>query len=190
MSDLQGLRLSPEAFRAVTYEKGWNWTTLAERWGLTPVWVSELARNPDRPLHYDDAVLALPNRKFLAQETSRRRAQVKRLVLQYQQRKEKRPARAVVIDPYAPGIILTAERDVGSMLYEAERAVVIQPQGKGDQRRYLVLGENGNADWFRPEDMAHFFAETGLQDPNYPRYGEANEANLATLLAQDFFTFG
>lgn len=190
MSDLQGVRLSPEAFRAVAHEKGWTWVALAARWGLTAVWVSALARNPERPAHYDDALLGLPNRKFLTQENARRRNQVTRLLAQHQARKDKRPVRPVVLDPYVPGAILTAEREVGSMLYEGERAVMVQAQGAGPQRRYLVLGESGGFDWFRPEDMAYYFAETGLQDPNYDRYGDANEGNLATLLAEGFFTFG
>lgn len=54
------LRLTPEEFKAEVWRRGWTYRALAERWEVSENWVSKLARNTDRPLHWDDAVRGLP----------------------------------------------------------------------------------------------------------------------------------
>ena len=55
-------RLSPEAFKAAVKGKGWTYRALAERWHLSEVRVSQIARDGDRPFYYDDAIHGLPER--------------------------------------------------------------------------------------------------------------------------------
>lgn len=55
-------RLSPDEFRAFVLLRGWNYRSLAVRWTCSENWISKIARNPDRPPHYDDAVRGLPRR--------------------------------------------------------------------------------------------------------------------------------
>lgn len=52
--------LTPEEFKAEIGRRGWTYRALAERWGVSENWVSKLARNPERAMHWDDAVRGLP----------------------------------------------------------------------------------------------------------------------------------
>ena len=57
-------RLPPALWKALVQAKGWTYRELAERWdGKTPEYISMIGRNPERPRHYDDAVLGLPMRR-------------------------------------------------------------------------------------------------------------------------------
>jgi len=60
MSDRTKQPLTPEEFKSEVSRRGWTYRALAERWGVTENYVSKLARNPDRALHWDDAVRGLP----------------------------------------------------------------------------------------------------------------------------------
>lgn len=53
-------RLSREEFKMEVSRKGWTYRALAERWGVSENWVSKLASDPARKLHWDDAVRGLP----------------------------------------------------------------------------------------------------------------------------------
>lgn len=55
-------RLTPEDFKATVKAKGWTYRALAERWHLSEVRISQIARDEDRPFYYDDAVHGLPDR--------------------------------------------------------------------------------------------------------------------------------
>jgi lambda repressor-like predicted transcriptional regulator len=52
--------LTPDEFKAEIGRRGWTYRAVADRWGVSENWVSKLARNPDRALHWDDAVRGLP----------------------------------------------------------------------------------------------------------------------------------
>ncbi len=60
MSDRTKQPLTPEEFKSEVSRRGWTYRALAERWGVTENYVSKLARNPKRALHWDDAVRGLP----------------------------------------------------------------------------------------------------------------------------------
>ncbi|QTF14341.1 helix-turn-helix domain-containing protein (plasmid) [Xanthomonas citri pv. phaseoli var. fuscans] len=53
-------QMTPDQFKAEIQRKGWTFKAVAERWGVSPNWVSKLARNNNRALHWDDAVRGLP----------------------------------------------------------------------------------------------------------------------------------
>ncbi len=53
-------RLSPEEFKSEIAQRGWTYNALGTRWGITPNWVSKISRDPNRPMHWDDAVRGLP----------------------------------------------------------------------------------------------------------------------------------
>jgi hypothetical protein len=53
-------RLTPEGFKTAVKVKGWTYRALAERWHLSEVRISQIARDDDRPYYYDDAVAHLP----------------------------------------------------------------------------------------------------------------------------------
>lgn len=64
-------RLSPDEFKAEVGRRGWTYRALGDRWGVSENWISKLARNIERPLHWDDAVRGLP---MLVQREPRRRS--------------------------------------------------------------------------------------------------------------------
>lgn len=53
-------QMAPEEFKSEILRKGWTYRALAERWSVTDNWISKIARNENRPLHWDDAVRGLP----------------------------------------------------------------------------------------------------------------------------------
>lgn len=53
-------KLTPEEFKAEIGRRGWTYRALAERWEVSENWVSKTARNPERAMHWDDAVRGLP----------------------------------------------------------------------------------------------------------------------------------
>lgn len=53
-------RMTPEQFKSEYRRKGWTGLALAERWSLSPAWISKLGNDPDREAHWDDAVRGLP----------------------------------------------------------------------------------------------------------------------------------
>lgn len=53
-------RMTPKEFKAEIQRRGWTYRALAERWDVSDNWISKIARNENRPLHWDDAVLGLP----------------------------------------------------------------------------------------------------------------------------------
>ena len=56
-------RLSPEEFKSLVRGKGWTYRALAQRWQLSETRVSQIARDDERSLYYDDAARGLPDRK-------------------------------------------------------------------------------------------------------------------------------
>lgn len=52
--------LTPDEFKVLVKSKGWSYRDLAVRWSITPSYVTRLAQNEQRPVHWDDAVRGLP----------------------------------------------------------------------------------------------------------------------------------
>eukprot|EP01132_Coremiostelium_polycephalum_P013969 gene13969-16988_t len=48
--------MTPEQFKSEYRRKGWTGLALAERWSLSPAWISKLGNDPDREAHWDDAI--------------------------------------------------------------------------------------------------------------------------------------
>ena len=59
-------RMTPEAFKAEYKRKGWTGRALAKRWSKSEAWISRIGSNPERDLHWDDAVRGLPDLKSLS----------------------------------------------------------------------------------------------------------------------------
>lgn len=55
--------LSPKAFKALVYLKGWMLKDLAEHWRMRPDSLSRVIRTPQRSRLYDEALLGLPIRR-------------------------------------------------------------------------------------------------------------------------------
>lgn len=183
-------RLTPEQFKALARYKGWKFKMLAERWGVTPEWVSEVSRNAERDLRYDDALIGLPNLNRLARDLKARGRQLEAAMAKLAAKPE-RPVPARVAPGYRysgylyPGAILTASADVGSMAEEGMRGVVFQVIDDGAGESYGVIFESGMWDWFKPEHVDVYLATSGLTSPAAEQYVYRDEMQL-----QDDFDAG
>jgi len=164
------VRLTPEHFKAVVIGKGWTYRELAARWGVTPVWVSNIARNAERPSHYDDAVLGLPVRRNLRRNEKRRMALVEAFV----QKISGAPRKATGAYRYhghlVPGTVVAAAEDVGSIAESGMRGVVFQVREIKGGEDYGVIFETGLWDWFTAEYVDQYLVATGLVDSETSRY--------------------
>jgi hypothetical protein len=68
-------KLSPEQFRALANARGYSFAQLATAWALSSGRISQIAADPDRPIHFDYALWGLPPRGQHS-AVAKRRAQV------------------------------------------------------------------------------------------------------------------
>lgn len=186
-------RLTPEQYKAVAKYKGWSWVTLAKRWGYTPVWVGEIARDAARPLRYDDALHGLPNLNWASHDLARRAKQINRAL---GDRKKIVPASVPDLGPgyryrgyLMPGSIVTASAMVGSMAEEGMRGIVFQVVDQNNFEAYGIIFETGLWDWFPPDYIDNSIASTGLMDEPIQTYRYLDEQALQADYEQGFFTF-
>ncbi|WP_181162410.1 hypothetical protein [Burkholderia contaminans] len=186
-------RLSPEQFKALVRLKGWQYKELAARWGISTVWVSNVARDPKRAAHYDDAVMGLPDRRRLARDLARRRK------LLADACGEQVPAHVDVVAPadsqadvdgikpvgeyryhghLTVGVVVAASSDIGSMAELGTRGIVFQIVDTGIAEKYGVVFETGMWDWFLPLHVDNYLATIGLNDASSQGYQYRSEVQL------------
>ena len=187
-------RLTPEQFKALAKYKGWKFKMLAERWGVTPEWVSEVSRDPARDLRYDDALIGLPNLNRLARDLKSRNRQLEAALARLGARTENAPplrlAPGYRYRGYLyPGAILTASADVGSMAEEGMRGVVFQVIDDGTGETYGVIFESGMWDWFKPEHVDVYLATSGLTSHAADQYVYVDEVKLQDDFDAGIFEF-
>lgn len=183
------VRLTPEQFKAVVIGKGWTYRELASRWGVTPVWVSNIARNAERPSHYDDAVLGLPVRRNLRRNEKRRMA----LVDAFVQKIAGAPRKATGAYRYhghlVVGTIVAAAEDVGSIAESGMRGIVFQVRDLKHGEDYGVIFETGLWDWFSADYVDRYLVATGLVDEGATHYKFVSEEVLQNDAAAGRFCF-
>jgi hypothetical protein len=187
-------RLTPEQFKALAKYKGWKFKMLAQRWGVTPEWISAISRDPDRDLRYDDALIGLPNLKRLARDLKSRTRQIEAAMLKLGAPVAKsRPAPLPPGYRYrgylVPGAIVAACADVGSMAEEGMRGVVFQVTDDGVCETYGVIFESGLWDWFGPDYVDQYLATTGLTATTAEHYVYTDEVQLQHDHAAGLFDF-
>lgn len=187
-------RYTPEQFKAIARYKGWKYTMLAERWGFTPVWISNIARDPNRPVKYDDMLIGLPNLKKLARDRRHRQnlaaLAVGNLPIPVpSNRKAKAEPGYRYRGYHVVGSILTASTDVGSIAEEGSRGIIFQVLDRGGEEIYGVIFENGLWDWFSPDHADAYLAMTGLTAPTVMGYRYVNEVQLQADFNDGNFEF-
>ncbi|MFM0265530.1 hypothetical protein [Paraburkholderia sediminicola] len=196
---MDDVRLTPEQFKALVRVKGWQYKELATRWGISPVWVSNVARDPARAAHYDDAVMGLPDRRRLARDLARRRK------LLADACGDVSPAAAEPIDRGGSelkpageyryhghllvGTIVAASNDVGSMAELGTRGIVFEVADTGIGEKYGVLFETGMWDWFLPLHIDTYLATIGLNDAGSEEYSYRSEVQLQADFEAGHFDF-
>lgn len=189
MSNNHLVRLTPEQFKAVVIGKGWTYRELAARWGVTPVWVSNIARNSERPAHYDDSVLGLPVRRNLRRNEKRRMA----LVEAFMRKMAGAPRKATGAYRYhghlVVGTVMAAAEDVGSIAESGMRGIVFQVREIKGGEDYGVIFETGLWDWFSADYIDRYLVATGLVDSGAAQYKFASERDLQGDFHSDAFNF-
>lgn len=187
-------RLTAEQFKALAKYKGWKFKMLAERWGVTPEWVSQVSRDPKRDLRYDDALIGLPNLNRLAQDLKARGRQLEAAIAKLESASAKR-SKSLPTPGYRyrgylyPGAIVTACVDVGSMAEEGMRGIVFQVIDERKEETYGVIFENGLWDWFSPVHVDHYLATVGLTSPSVDGYVYQDEVKLQNDFNAGVFGF-
>lgn len=185
----QLIRLSPEQFKAVVIGKGWTYRELATHWGITPVWLSNLGRNPDRPKHYDDAVMGLPSRGNLRRNEKRRQALVDAYVRKLAGKPRKATGAYRYHDQLVVGAIVTVSDDLGSMAEAGMRGIVFLARDRKNGEEYGVIFESGQWDWFTADYVDRYLVATGLVDELATGYKFASEERLNEDFKAGRFTF-
>lgn len=154
--------LNQTQFKALVRLKGWTYEGLSKRWGLSRVWVSKIAANPNRPSHYVDAVFGLPEASG--------KGTCSRAAAKYLKRIGAHPEEAE-LKPKGPGFryqgylvlgrIVTAAVDVGSLALEGERGVVVKLKSNLFEERYVIRFQGGEEE-FSPELVDQYLVDSGL----------------------------
>lgn len=191
-------RLTPEQFKALVKWKGWSYRELAERWGITSVWMSNVARNAERPAHYDDALVGLPNKRTMTRDVRNLERRLRALVdakahdaaAKAPGHAGRRPSGEYRYHGYfMVGAIVTASEEIGIVAEEGARGAVFQVVDTGKGERYGVLFETGLWDWFDPASIDRMLVMTGLTDPEMAQYRYRDEPTLQTLFASGKLQF-
>ncbi|MCM3609235.1 hypothetical protein M4D49_27495 [Cupriavidus pauculus] len=194
---------SPDQFRAVLRSKGWKNKDLAKHWGISVVHMSRLIGDPDRPPHWNDAVVGLPRYAHLAPDLAARRSRVDAMLRNHPL--PKRPGPKGPRSPVATilefsgdyryrgyltvGAILTATQDIGEMAEEGGRAIVFAVIDTGIGERYGVIFESGDFDWFLPHHVDACLAGTGLDAAETVGYVYQGERVLIDDFNRGHFDF-
>ena len=187
------IRLTREEFRALAKAKGWKFTMLAARWGVTPEWVSNISRDPQRDLRYDDALYGLPNLHHLKRDLRHRSRE---LSVAVQEQQARRATRSILPAPghryrgyLMPGTVVTVATAFGSIAEEGQRGIVFQVDQRDGQEFYDVVFENGEHDWFAPDAVDRYLVATGLIATGAVTYHYRSAAALAIDVHSGAFDF-
>ena len=71
---------TPAEFRALIRWKGWSHKDLASYWDISAVHVSRIVNDPERALHWNDAVMGLPRHDRVLSDLAARQARAASLV--------------------------------------------------------------------------------------------------------------
>lgn len=195
-------RLSPSEWKALVRAKGWTYKELAERWdGKTPEYISMIGRDPNRPKHYDDAVIGLPTRgkgkRATVAQIMRRAAKGADVLALTTSSTGAVPAARR--RPAGPGYryhgflqigdVVTVSTDLGQMASEGDRGVVVELMDTGKGERYRIVFESGQADVFEPDHVDRYLVAAGLTDEGAAGYVYENEEQLRQDFASGQFDF-
>ena len=186
-------RLSPDAFKAAAYAKGWTLQALAERWGISAEQVSRMAANTNRAGYVDDAVRGLPR---IGKPLPARRAWVRdglELVAG--------PSAAEMARRAGPGMryhgymvvgaVVAVAKDLGSLAEEGMRGIVVQRTELMQPRReiYRVLFETGELESFDADLVDQYLVTTGLERQSMQAYRFAGDDKVRQDFEAGAFAF-
>lgn len=182
-------RLTKEQFKAIIIGKGWTYRALAVCWGLSPVWVSNIARDPNRARHYDDAVMGLPAMNYLTRSLKRRQEIANAYLNKFNNKQRASTSALRYHDDLVVGAIITVMDDIGSIAEMGMRGCVFGVRTIKNTEEYGMIFENGQFDWFFPDYIDRYVAMTGLVDEKLTSYKYSSEVKLKAEYANRLFNF-
>jgi hypothetical protein len=159
-------RLSPDAFRAAAYAKGWTLRALAERWEMTPEAVYRLAANANRAAYVDDALRGLPRAGKALPARPAWQAGVSPAAAFDPVQEARRAGPGMRYHGYmVVGAVVAVAKDLGSVAEEGMRGIVVQVSALIQPRReiYRVLFETGEMESFDADLVDEYLVTTGLE---------------------------
>jgi len=167
---------------------------LAERWGVSPEWVSIISRDPNRDIRFDDALFGLPNLLHLARDLRRREIQVEEATAKHQRAQtsklQKSPAAGYRYRCYLTiGAIVATTTQFGTVAEEGERGIVFCTRDDGMEEIYGVLFEQGGVSWFGPTLIDTYLATTGLIASDNASYCYVDDQTLQAHFTAGCFNF-
>jgi hypothetical protein len=174
--------LTPAAFKAAAYAKGWSLKALADRWGFTAEWLTRLAGNSKRPAYFDDAVRGLP------------RVGPPRLMPKtWRDQLVGAPAPAGPGFRYrgylVVGAVVAASKAVGSMADEGMHGIVVNVASDQSQEVYRVVFETGEMESFTPDMVDEYLVGTGLERDELMQYRYVNDERVMQDYREGRFVF-
>lgn len=185
---IQQDRLTSEQFKAILIGKGWTYRALAAHWGITPVWLSNISRNSERPKHYDDAVMGLPGFANLNRSKQRRQQQANVYI---QKTNGKRQPTGVYRHHgrVVTGSILAVFEDFGTCAQTGMRGIVFQVKATKIGEEYGVIFETGKWEWLDATLIDQFLVDTGLLAQEIIQYRFESETRLKEDFEAGVFLF-
>lgn len=203
------LRYTPDQLRALIRAKGWTGRALADYWHVTPIYLSRRINDQQRPQFWNDAFNGLPAAEGLGQALANRQAAAEELIsLQTPHRKRgpKPGGRARVLDDremessfglpgyryrkyLTVGAIVTTLAELGADIEDGARGIVYAVDDTGVGERYGVIFESGATDWFLPDRVDAFLAESGLDAPGMQGYQYTSKRVLKSDFNAGRFNF-
>jgi len=147
MSSFTAMSLDPSKFKALIKKKGWTLRAVAERWGITDVWMYNIAGNAERAKHYDDALFGLPSKANAVRQGKRRSNMAGKFTEEG--------------CLFLPGELVTTVRYIGSIAEEGDSGRISAVDLSGRSPRYLLEFDRGS-DWFGEDAMCELVAQKGI----------------------------
>jgi hypothetical protein len=197
--------VTPAEFRAIVRWKGWRHKDLAEYWDISAVHVSRIVNDPQRAVHWNDAVMGLPRSGRVLSDLANRQARAASLVrpmdvprpgVRRGRPPQRRPQQVGVPQSgyrhrgyVVVGSILTLDRDLGDSLHEGERGIVYAVEDTGVGERFGVIFESGESDWFLPLHLDSGLTSTGLDAEGLSDYRFESKVLLEADFNRGVFRF-
>lgn len=152
-------RLTAEQFVAAFEGKGWTHVALAAHWRVHRTRIWQIARDPQRPPYFDDAVRGLPvvGAALAKKRPGRPRGKVRKAPMLRAVPPGLRYQGFLVV-----GSVLEVERYIGEDAPDGARGVVLAVRADGDAEHYFVMFDTGAGWWISPDLVDRHLATTGL----------------------------
>jgi hypothetical protein len=177
--------LTPHQFRAVVKTRGWTFAEVAQRWGVTPERVSQIANQPDkRAPHWEDALFGLPHKRAAERTRQQRLALAGSAGNRLAPRKangEGRRGSWVVQAPYlAQGSVFIVTQGQSEDLDEGMRGALMARRAT-PRPQVLLLFESGYREWLDEAWLADptcWLQYNGQTLPGFATYPYTDESRL------------